>query len=102
METSEDQRDRVLHAAFQHRSELLAYARALLGNYAAAEDTVQEAMLVVGQKYDHFEEGTSIVASCRSIVRFEVLRARQRYRRERTLSERLLEEAITLRVPALA
>ena len=94
METSDEQKDRVLHAANQHHSELLAYARALLGNYDAAEDTLQEAMLVVGQKYDQFEEGTSIVAWCRSIVRFEVLRAKQKYHRERTLAERLLEEEI--------
>ena len=61
----------------------MTYARALLGNYAAAEDAVQEAMLVVVAKHDQFEEGTSVLAWCRSIVRIEVLRAKQRHQRER-------------------
>ena len=76
------------------RVELLAYARALLGNYTAAEDAVQEAMLVVMQKFDQFQEGTSILAWCRAIVRLEVLRVKQQRQREQTLAERLMDDAI--------
>ena len=47
MDDSDQKRDRVLKAALDYRVELLAYARSLLGNYAAAEDAVQDAMLVV-------------------------------------------------------
>ena len=94
MDNSDEKRDRVLKAALDCRAELMSYARSLSGNYAAAEDVVQEATLVVARKFDQFEEGTSILAWCRSIVRIEVLRARQRNRRERTLAERLLDDAI--------
>ena len=94
MEHSETQRDRLLKEAFEYRLELVAYARALLGNYAAAEDAVQEAMLVVVKKLDQFEEGTSMLAWCRAIVRLEVLRAKQRTRRDRTLAQRVLDDAI--------
>lgn len=94
MEDSEDRRDRLLRAAFDSREDLLAHARSLLGNYAAAEDAVQEAMLVVVKKHDQFKDGTSLLAWCRSIVRIEVLRAKQRHRRERSLAERLLDDAI--------
>ncbi len=94
MDSSDDKRDRVLKAALECRTELVAYARSLLGNYAAADDVLQEAMLVVVKKYDQFQEGTSMLAWCRSIVRIEVLRAKQRYQRERTLAERLLDDAI--------
>ena len=94
MDNSDAKRDRVLKAALDCRAELMAYARSLLGNYAAAEDVVQEATLVVARKFDQFEEGTSMLAWCRSIVRIEVLRARQKHRRERTLAERLLDDAI--------
>ena len=87
-------RDRILRAAFECRAELVTYARALLGNYAAAEDAVQEAMLVVVAKHDQFEEGTSVLAWCRSIVRIEVLRAKQRHQRERTLAQRVLDDAV--------
>lgn len=88
------QRDRVLRAALEHRTELVAYARSLLGNYAAADDVLQEAMLVVVKKHTDFREGSSMIAWCRSIVRIEVLRWKQKQRRELTLAERLLDDAI--------
>ena len=80
--------------ALECRVELVAYARAVLGDYAAAEDAVQEAMLVVVKKFDQFQEGTSMLAWCRAIVRLEVLRMKQQRQRERTLAERLLDDAI--------
>ena len=94
MDSSGEIRDRVMKAALDCRTELVAYARSLLGNYAGADDVVQEALLVVFKKYDQFREGTSMLAWCRSIVRIEVLRAKQRYQRERTLAERLLDDAV--------
>ena len=94
MNTNLNKQERVIKEAFECRSQLLAYARALLGNYSAAEDAVQEAMLVVVKKYDQFEEGTSMLAWCRSMVRFEVLRINQKRKRERTLTQRLLDDAI--------
>ena len=94
MDSSDDKRDRVMKAALHCRTELIAYSRSLLGNYAAADDILQEAMLVVVKKYDQFQEGTSMLAWCRSIVRIEVLRAKQRQRRERTLADRVLDDAI--------
>ena len=64
------------------------------GNYSAAEDAVQEAMLVVVAKFEQFEEGTSVLAWCRSIVRIEVLRAKQRHQRERTLAKKILDDSV--------
>ena len=94
MDDSQARRDRVLREAFACRVELLAYARAVLGNYALAEDAVQEAMLVVVRKYDQFREGTSMLAWCRAIVRLEVLRMKQQWQKDRTLADRLLDDAI--------
>ena len=90
----ENKKDRVVHAAFGCRTELLTYARSLLGNFAAAEDAVQEAMIVVMNKHDQFQEGTSILAWCRSIVRLEVLRAKRRYQQDVSLVQRLLDDAV--------
>jgi len=87
-------RDRVLKEALGCRVELVAYARAMLGSYSAAEDVVQEAMLVVMRKCDQFQEGTSMLAWCRAIVRLEVLRAKQQRQRDRSLTDRLLDDAI--------
>lgn len=94
MANPDEHRERILRAAFDCRVELLAYARSMLGNYSAAEDVVQEAFLVVTRKYEQFQEGTSMLAWCRSIVRIEVMRARQRYHRDHSLVERILDDAI--------
>ena len=92
MDDADTKRDRILKEALACRTQLTAYARSLLGNYNEAEDAVQEAMLVVVKKFDQFQEGTSILAWCRAIVRLEVLRMRQQ--RSRSLAERLLDDAI--------
>ena len=94
MESPNDKRDRVLKEALECRVDLVAYARALLGDFAEAEDAVQETMLVVVKKFEQFQEGTSMLAWCRSMVRLEVLRMKQKRRRERTLAERLLDDAV--------
>ena len=83
MDDSVTKRDRVLKEALQCRVELLAYARSLLGNCAAAEDVVQEAFLVVMKKFDQFQEGTSMLKWCRSFVRVAILRLNQQRQRER-------------------
>ena len=94
MDDSAAKRDRVLKEALEYRVQLVAYARSVLGSYAAAEDVVQETMLVVVRKFEQFQEGTSMLAWCRSIVRLEVLRMKQKLHRERTLAERLLDDAV--------
>ncbi len=94
MNQPEAKRDRVLKLALECRVGLLAYARSLLGSYSQADDVVQEAMLVVTTKYEEFEEGTSMLAWCRSIVRIEVLREKQRQQSDRSLARRLLDDAV--------
>lgn len=84
----------MLKAALDCRVELIAYARSLLGDYSAADDVVQEAMLVVTKKFGEFRQGTSMLAWCRAIVRIEVLRSKHRQQRERSLADRLLDDAI--------
>ena len=94
MDRPDQQQDHLLRQAFELRTALVAYARSLLGSHSAAEDAVQEAMLVVVRKIEQFEEGTSMLAWCRAIVRIEVLRAKQRSQKERSLAERLLDDAV--------
>lgn len=90
-----DQRDRIAKEAMGYRIELIAYARALVGDHATAEDIVQQAILVVFDKYEQFREGTSMLAWCRGIVRIEVLRFKGRRSKERTLAVCLLDDAIS-------
>ena len=94
MSEADEKRDRVLKAALECRIELLAYARSLLGSYSAADDVVQEAMLVVTRKFDTFKEGTSMMAWCRAMVRIEILRLNERRQKEQSLVRRLLHDSI--------
>ena len=89
-----DSRDRVLKAALTCQPALVSYAHALLADYAAAEDVVQNAFLVVARKHENFAEGTSMLAWCRSIVRLEILSHLRKCRREPTLEDRLLQDAM--------
>lgn len=94
MANNRPKRDRVIKEALECRVQLLAYARAFTPDHASAEDVVQEAMLVVFNKYEQFEEGTSILAWCRKIVRIEILRMIQRQRKDQSLARRLLHDSI--------
>ena len=92
--SNHDSRDRVLKAALTCQSALVAYAHALLADYAEAEDVVQNAFLVVARKHEDFAEGTSMLAWCRGIVRLEILSHLRKCRREPTLEDRLLQDAM--------
>ena len=89
-----DSRDRVLKAALTCQSALVAYAHALLADYAAAEDVVQNAFLVVARKHEDFTEGTSMLAWCRGIVRLEILSHLRKRRREPAVEDRILNDAM--------
>ena len=89
-----DSRDGLLKAALTCQSALVAYAHALLADYAAAEDVVQNAFLVVARRFEDFEEGTSILEWCRGIVRLEILSHLRKRRREPTVEDRILNDAI--------
>ena len=88
-------RDKVVGEAFACRHSLLAYAYGSLGDYARSEDVVQNAFLVVMDKYADFREGTSMLAWCRSIVRLKVYEALRERKRLVTTEDSLLQDAIT-------
>lgn len=83
-------RDEVVKSAFQLREALLGHAYALLRDWTLAEDALQEAFLVVMNRWSDFRPGTSLFHWVRQIVRYkaqEHLRARFRTSR---LEEQLL------------
>ena len=89
-----ESRDRALKAALICQPALVAYAHALLADYAAAEDVVQNAFLVVARRHEDFAEGTSMLAWCRGIVRMEILTHLRKRRREPTVEDRILNDAM--------
>ncbi len=87
-------RDRVLKAALGHQPALIAYAYAMLSDYAAAQDVVQNTLVVIARKYGDFTEGTSMLAWCRAIVRLQVLSYIRKNRREQSIEDRVLQDAM--------
>src|SRR5262245_61558675 len=74
-------RDEVVKSAFRYRDALMSYAFALLRDWSQAEDVVQDAFIVVMNKYSDFKAGTSVFLWVRQIVHFKVretLRSRSR------------------------
>jgi RNA polymerase sigma-70 factor, ECF subfamily len=92
-------RDDVVKSAFQYRDALLSYAYAMLRNWSQAEDVVQEAYLVVMNKWQDLTNETGIFLWVRQIVHFKTLEAiRSRGRETSTPDQELLdlvEQAMT-------
>lgn len=56
-----------------NENRIFRYILAILPNYAAAEDIMQDTMLVMWRKYDQYEAGSSFAAWGMQIARFGVL-----------------------------
>jgi len=64
-----------LFSSCQHS--LYIYIVTLIGNPVDAHDVLQDTNLVLWQKFDRFERGTSFTAWAREVARYRVLRYRQ-------------------------
>ena len=84
----------VVKQAFQCREALEVYAFGMLRDRTEAEDVVQDAFLVVMEKYEAFQEGTPMMAWTRSIVRYKVLQALDRRKHRTKVIDRLLTDAV--------
>lgn len=86
--------DDLLKAAFGFHGALVAYAYALLRDYALAEDAVQSAYVVITRKADTFSADKSVIAWCRGIVRLEVLQLLRKAGREVATEDSLLHDSV--------
>ena len=68
-------RDEVVKGVFQHREALLSCAFALLRDWVKAEDVVQDAFIVVMNKWADFRPGSSLFLWVRQIVSFKAMEA---------------------------
>lgn len=86
-----DQRDAIVKAAFQYRDALLSYSFGLLRDWAKAEDVLQDAFLVVMDKWQDVTDPGGVYAWVRRIVHYKALEAlRARAREVRVEEEDLL------------
>ncbi|MBN1395089.1 MAG: sigma-70 family RNA polymerase sigma factor [Pirellulales bacterium] len=83
-----------------HQRRLYLYALTLLPDSVDAEDVLQEANLVLWRKFDQYRQGTNFFAWACRIVRYEVLKHREKSARAASLLDpdvldRLAELAAT-------
>ena len=87
-------RDHIGREAFQCREALKVYAFGMLRDWAVAEDVVQDAFIVVMDKYETFEPGSSMMAWTRAIVRRKVLQYLDREKRRESALDQVLCDAV--------
>jgi RNA polymerase sigma-70 factor (ECF subfamily) len=64
----------------ESENKIFRYILALLPNYAASEDIMQDTMLVMWRKFDQYRAGSSFTAWGMQIARFNVLHYRRKHK----------------------
>jgi RNA polymerase sigma-70 factor (ECF subfamily) len=86
-----DSDGRFLRLFVQHEQALRAYARVMVPTWDAVDEVIQEASVVMWRKLDLLDSPDNFLPWAKVIVRFEALRARRDYARDRLVfSEELL------------
>lgn len=82
---------RFLRLFVQHEQALRAYARVMVPTWDAVDEVLQEASVVMWRKLDLLDSPDNFLPWAKVIVRFEALRARRNFARDRLVfSEELL------------
>lgn len=82
---------RFLRMFIQHEAALRAYARVMVPTWDAVDEVIQEASVVMWRKLDQLDAPENFLPWAKVIVRFEALRARRDFARDRLVfSEELL------------
>jgi RNA polymerase sigma-70 factor (ECF subfamily) len=70
--TSDEKYERFLKLYQANQDRIFRFIVTLLPHYSAAEDMMQDTMLVMWRKFDQFEEGTNFAAWGTQIARFNI------------------------------
>lgn len=82
---------RFLRLFVHHEQALRAYARAIVPTWDAVDEVIQEASLVMWRKLGQLDADENFLPWAKVVVRFEALRARRNFARDRLVfSEELL------------
>ena len=88
--------DRFMTELMQHQRRLYQYIHALLPRHQDAEDAMQSTLLVLWEKFDQFQAGTSFYAWASRIAYFTV----QNYRRSRKRLVTIFDEKVFEQISA--
>ncbi len=76
-----DHQQQVLQLFVRHQTRIKGFIVSLIGDFAAAEDVLQETFLVVQQKASAFDVGTNFIAWAFQVARFQVMKAQGQHKR---------------------
>lgn len=89
--TANDMDGCFLRLFVRHEQALRAYARVMVPTWDAVDEVIQEASVVMWRKLDQLDSHDNFLPWAKVIVRFEALRARRNFARDRLVfSEELL------------
>ena len=80
----------------QHQRRIFAYIHALVPSRADAEDILQEASLVVVEKFHEFKSGTDFVAWACQIAWWRVRASRQKFARSKVVFDDKVLESVAI------
>ena len=84
----------LMKAAFKYQHAFVSYAYGLLRDWSLAEDAVQEAFLVLMQKWEEFKPELGIYGWARKMVYYKVQELSRSRRREHALHDEDLEALV--------
>lgn len=90
----------VLQLFVRHQARIKGFIVSLVGDFAAAEDVLQETFLVVQRKAGEFDAGSNFIAWAFQIARFQVLKAQAQQRRAADRFSDEVLEALAASAPA--
>ena len=85
----------------EHQRRLFAYIYTMVPNRQDASDILQEASLVICEKFHEFRSGTDFVAWATRIAFWEVRRARQKHARSKVVFDQEVVDALAETVGAM-
>ena len=80
-----DQRNSFVHLLVEHQPRIFAFIRTMIPHRESAEDVYQNTCVVLWEKFDTFEQGTSFIHWAIEVARFEVLGHRRNHARDRLM-----------------
>jgi RNA polymerase sigma-70 factor (ECF subfamily) len=89
-----DSRKRLVMLMTRHQRQVFSYIYTLVPNRYDAEDLLQEASLIICEKFHEFEEGTDFVAWACQIAYWRIRYSRQKFARSKVVFDQELVDAI--------
>lgn len=97
-----ESRKRLVTLMTRHQRQVFSYIYTLVPNRYDAEDLLQEASLIICEKFDEFEPGTDFVAWACQIAYWRIRYSRQKFARSKVVFDQNIVDAIAQTASELA